>query len=274
MQQKMCWLGQGSIAHVTLCAWILLAAGLTPTQAAGKFSSTLQGQSKGDTNWIGSNLQGWQDCDYIPMRVYFTGGPVTGQAIEVFFDHFNGNNPGIEDLSGFMASPNVVITAAPALNAPANSGTWSYDFTVNVTDRSPGFVEFRGRLAAGAHVNSGSSLHLGGDPSLSTLQIFKPAAATGLPDLALFKSGPAQASAGAIITYTISYTNKVSCANDATKAQVSDVFPSAVTYVTNSASGNATRVGNSLFWDLGAIARGASGSVTYQVRVNTNTVNG
>src|SRR5207237_226463 len=47
-----------------------------------------------------------------------------------------------------------------------------------------------------------------------------------------------------------------------------------VSYVAGSASPQATLVANSLFWDLGNLPRGASGSVIYQVKVNANASNG
>src|SRR6267154_2114768 len=141
MQQK---ISSGAKYSWSFSVWIWMALLAAPLAASAKFSSVLQGQSKGSTNWIGNNLQGWQDEDYIPMRVYVTGGPATSQAIEVYFQHFHGDIPGIEDLSGFTASPNVTISAGPTLNAPATSGTWYYNFTINLNDRSAGFVEFRG----------------------------------------------------------------------------------------------------------------------------------
>ena len=166
MQQKLYLRARQPLAPLAFSVGVLLAVFLPSVDgAAVKVSSVLQGQSNGSTNWISNNLQGWHDCDSIPMRVYITGGPVSGEAIQVYFDHFNGSNPGVDDLSGFTPSANVTMVTAPVLNAPANSGTWTYNFTVNVNDRSPGWVEFRGRLAWGAHLNPGSSLHLGGDPS-------------------------------------------------------------------------------------------------------------
>jgi len=264
----------GGKARLAFAAITLLALLMAPLAAVAKFSADLQGQSKNDPTWIGGNLLGWADCDYIPMRVYLTGGPVTAQPIRVYFDHLHGTTPGIEDLSGFTPSANVVITAGPTLNAPLSSGTWYYDLTINLTDKSPGFVEFRGRLAAGAHLNTGSSLHLGGTPSLSTLQIFKPAPASGSPDLAVVKNGPAQTRPGTIITYTLNYTNKATCASDATGVQLSDLLPSSVSYIANSASRPAVQVGSSLFWDLGTLAKGASGSVTFKAQVNSNTASG
>ena len=266
---------QLSISFRVQYALAFLVLGLfAPHATAARFSAVLEGQSKNDTNWISNNLQGWQDCDSIPMRVYVTGGPASSQSIQVYFDHFSGTVPGVQDLMGFSPSSNVSIITVPTLAAPANSGTWFYTFTINLLDRSPGFVEFRGLLASGAHLNPGSSLHLGGTPSLSTLQIFKPAPGSALPDLAVVKDGPSQTRPGAIITYMVNYTNKALCASDATNAQLSDMLPASVSYVANSASGNATQLGSSLVWDLGTLGTGARGSVSYQVKVNTNLAYG
>src|SRR2546421_8475090 len=104
MQKKIGWDARCPLVFVRL---VLLAVLLVPAAASARFSSTLQGQSSGSTNWVGNNLQGWHDWDYIPMRVYVSGGPATSQAIEVYFDHYNGTKPGVEDLSGFTPSPNV-----------------------------------------------------------------------------------------------------------------------------------------------------------------------
>src|SRR5437588_9716885 len=136
MQQK---ISLGAKYPLAISVWTLVALLALPLAASAKFSSVLQGQSKGSTTWIGNNLQGWEDLDYIPMRVYVSGGPATAQAIEVYFDHFHDDKPGVENLSGFTASPNVIITSGPTLNAPTSSGTWYYNFTINLTDRSAGF---------------------------------------------------------------------------------------------------------------------------------------
>ena len=122
--------------------------------ASANFSALLQGQSTNDSTWTSGNLHGWQELDYIPARVLLQGGPASGQVIQVDFAHFNGSTPGIQNLSGFFASTNVVITSGPTLIAPLNSGTWSYTFTVDLTNSAPGFVEFRARLLAGAHLNT------------------------------------------------------------------------------------------------------------------------
>src|ERR1043166_9744691 len=106
--------------------WLLL---LVPMGAFANFSAVLHGQSRGDTNWIAGNLRNWRELDYIPARAIFTGGPASNQVIRVDFEHLNKNIPGIQDLTLFTTSSNVVITYGPTLSAPLTSVTWTYSFT-------------------------------------------------------------------------------------------------------------------------------------------------
>ena len=237
--------------------------------ASAAFDALLQGQSASSTTWISGNIMGWKELDYIPCRVFVMGGPVSSRTIVVEFDHHRNRIPGIQNLTAFTPSANVIITSPPVLDAPPNSGTWSYTFTIHLTDRTPGFVEFRSRLAAGSHLNVGSSLALRGSPSLGSLQIHKPGPEPGRPDLAVIKTGPATAAPDEVITYTLFYTNKATATDRAIGVQLSDVLPSQVTYVPNSASAGGTLVGNTLTWDLGDLDIEGSGTVTYQVRVKS-----
>src|SRR4026208_1324120 len=130
--------------------------------ARAAFQAQLQGLSTNSSTWISGNLMGWQELDYIPCRVYFNGGPALAKVITGQFDHMQGTTPGIEDLSGWTTSSNVVMTAAPVLTI---GKPWSYTFTINLTNSSPGYVEFRARLSAGSHLNVGSALGPGGSGS-------------------------------------------------------------------------------------------------------------
>ncbi|HEU0010964.1 MAG TPA: Ig-like domain-containing protein, partial [Verrucomicrobiae bacterium] len=252
----------------------LLSAFAPPEAQAAGFDARLQGQSSNSTTWINANLMGWGELDLIPCRVYITGGPANSKTISVDFNHFKGTTPGIENLTGWTTSPNVVFIAPPVLIAPILSGTWTYTFTVNITDRNPGWVEFRARLSAGAHLNTGSSLALSGKPSLGTLQFHKPDPGMGLPDLSILKRGPANAMPGETITYTMQWTNKAFSPSAALGVQITDILPPEVSYVTNSASGGAVLVGNVLIWDLGDLAIGAQGSVTYKATVKPGVTYG
>jgi len=201
-----------------------------------------------------------------------TGGSVSNQTITVQFDHTKSTagtpHLGIENLYNFTASPNVVITSGPTANTPSGQNMWSYTFVINLTDNTPGFVQFSGRLASGAHLFGGSSLMIGGTPSLGSLKIHAPAANAGNPDLSIVKTGPTNANPGQVINYSISYQNKLS-GSTATGVQITDFLPDQVTFV--SCSAGCSTLGNTVTWDLGDLARGASGIVTYQVVV-TNLV--
>jgi uncharacterized repeat protein (TIGR01451 family) len=219
---------------------------------------------------VNGPLRGWNELDYVPMRVTLqAGGQFSSQVVTINFDHMKGGTvPGLEDLTGFTPSSNATITAGPTLSAPTGSSIWSYTFTVTMAAGGTGDVEFFGRLAAGSHGFTGSSLNL--KCQSSNIQIQKPGALLGSPDLALTKVGPSQAKTNQIITYAISYTNKLVSTTNAIGVQVSDVFPPQVTYVPGSASKGAYVVGNTIFWDLGTLKPGASGFLTYKVVVTNN----
>ena len=75
------------------------------------------------------------------------------------------------------------------MRAPVGVDTWYYTFVVDYTSASEGSVNFFARLSAGAHNFTGSSLALkgllNGSPSPGVLQIAKPGAEPGNPDLAI-----------------------------------------------------------------------------------------
>ncbi len=90
-----------------------VAVCLPAATAQAAFTAILQGQSSGSTNWVPGILSGWNELDLIPVRVWLTGGPANSQIITVQFDH-----TGIQNLSSFTPSPNVVMTSVPTLGAP------------------------------------------------------------------------------------------------------------------------------------------------------------
>jgi uncharacterized repeat protein (TIGR01451 family) len=251
---------------------ILVSGTMLVPSLASAFNAQLQGKSFGGTNWIASNLSGWHELDLIPMRVYLTGGPATNKVITVHFDHTRSSGklvtPGVQNLSQFVASPNVTITSAPILTDQVGD-VWAYSFTVSLNNNSAGYVEFRARLGAGAHLFPGSSLALGGSPSLGNVQISKPAAAIGDPDLAITKSGPATANPGTTLSYTLTYTNQAGSA--ALGVQATDILPDAVSLLNCS---GCERVGNEIIFDLGDLENGDGGSLTYEVTLDAGATGG
>lgn len=79
------------------------------------------------------------------------------------------------------------------------------------------------------------------------------------------KSG---ASSGEILTYTIYYSNHLT--TNVTNVKIEDLIPSGTTYVEGSADASGgTFDGSKVIWNLGTLATGASGSVQFQVRINS-----
>src|SRR6266404_3595842 len=77
---------------------------LTPSLASANFNAVLQGQNAGDPTWRNGPLVGWKELDYVPIRVYFAGGPATNVAVTIDFDHTKGIRTGLQNLSDFTNS--------------------------------------------------------------------------------------------------------------------------------------------------------------------------
>lgn len=280
---------QGLVICLAACQSALGQLALPPGTIAGD----IQGLHKEDSTnftqnspWTSVNLMNWRDLDYVPVRAKLHGGPATNQYVSVIFPHFDGA-PGFESVTFISNSPNVVVVSAPTLTSPPEPADWTYSLRVDITDDEDAYIYFYARLAFGAHLNPGSSLHLRGEPSLSPLQIHKPEGVAGSSDLGISKEAPAIAQPGEVITYTIRYTNRLGIisAEDgiaggtvsdgtATQTRITDLLPSLVTYVPGSATAGGTLSGNVLTWDLGDLPVGASGTVSYQVTVSPSAISG
>ncbi len=249
------------------CAFLVLGA--APTLLSSAYAQVvLQGQNKGDSlQWVEKNLQGWSELELIPMRIYFNPGTPGTQTVRLDFPHINGGVFGFERFWDFTAySPNATIVSGPTLTEDP-SGEWSYTLTVDIADRAAAEVRFSARMAAGAHLNGGSSLQIKG--TAGTLQIHKPGPASGAPDLAVTQSGPTTAPCGTTVTYALSYQNKAAT-YPGIGAQLSQIVDPALTVDPASLGPNAHIVGHTIFWDLGDLAPNASGQILMQARVNAS----
>lgn len=86
-------------------------------------------------------------------------------------------------------------------------------------------------------------------------------------DLAVTKTCPTSTTPGAPAQQKVTYTNQGSAT--ATNASITDTLPAGMTYVAGSASRAPTAVsGQTIVWELGSLAPGASGSITYDVTVS------
>lgn len=262
------------VEKVTRRSWGWQAAAVAaalPLLGQGLQAATLQGEYKGNkTDWYDNNLAGWAELDYVPMRVTFPSGSLGSQPVTLTFPHFSGKTFGFEDLSDFAVSGNAQFAGAPALTMAAD-GNWTYNFTVNVLDNNPAEVTFLARLASGAHLYGGSSLQMKG--SAGNIQIHKPLPGPGAPNLALSLSGPATVVQGGTVTYSMAYTNKAAL-DTGHGVQINQTLPVELAVDASSLPANARLVGNTLFWDLGDLAPGASGQLSLRGTVSPTAVIG
>ena len=250
------------MGRLAVCAVVLLLA----CKANRAIADDLEGQSAGNPNWCKDSVQGWNELQYVPGRVLLSCGPVNGKVVTVAFNHTaRSGTPEIQFLTGFTPSGNVVMASQPVLSAPPGASVWTYTFTVNLLDGNPAQVTFLARLSAGAHLNSAGLLEF----SSQALEVSQPHAAVGAPDLAVTRMGSPALVPGTTVTFTLGYTNKQGF-QGATGVQLTEMLPAQLSYVPGSASGDAVQVGNALTWDLGDLAGGTSGSVSYEVVVNAN----
>ena len=264
-------------------SWSVVATALFLglTVPAFALSGDLQGlHRRNSTNWntqspwTGNNLRGWRELDLVPCRVVLRG-PAEDTPVSIVFPRTRNGNPAIENLFFISNSPNVTITQPPALTTLADVDQSSYKFNVSITGTGPGYVYFYARLALGAFVNPGGSLHIWGTPSLGQLQFHKVKVAPVKPDLAVAITGPGVAIPGETFLYTVEYANLALLTNDTAHAvTISAQLPASVNYVPGSASSGGSIAGNTLTWNLPELQNQALSSVSYRVVVSESALPG
>lgn len=91
------------------------------------------------------------------------------------------------------------------------------------------------------------------------------------PNLELTLTGtPVSVNPGGVITYTLNYRNIGNLA--ATGVSLHDELPDQTAYVAGSATGGGTLSGRTLAWDIGTVAPGGSGTLTFDVTVSSLAV--
>jgi uncharacterized repeat protein (TIGR01451 family) len=238
-------------------------------------SGDLQGLHRRDSTnwnsqseWRGNNLRGWRELDLVPCRVVLRG-PASDSPVRIVFPRTQNGNPGFENLFFISNSPNVSITQPPTLIAMPDADESAYDFAVSITGNDPAYIYFHARLAAGANMNPGSSLHLWGEPELSPLQFHKVRLAPIKPDLAVAISGASAAQPGETVIYTVNYTNLALLTNDtAHEITVTAQLPPFLNYLPGSATAGGSLSGDTLTWHLGDLGNQQGGSLSYQAVVS------
>jgi uncharacterized repeat protein (TIGR01451 family) len=258
------------------------------SSASAASFATLQGQSKGSATWVSGNLSSWEELDPIPMRVWLDPAAAdvnNVSTVTIEYDHTK--TKGSSVYQGLDRPRNFAVAAGdaskveclncsnPVRSEPTGSDTWSVSFQVRPLTAAKSAITFTMRLRAGAHYFTGSSLALSGTASpgggLGVLQVSKPAPKSGSPDLQLAESGPAVASPGSTIAYTLNYDNNPLATSVATGIQLTDALPSGITYASGCAAPacSVSADGRTLVWDLGDFEIGASGSVSFLASVGS-----
>src|SRR3954447_18466103 len=262
-------------------------------------AATLQGQSNPpctgsasgcDGGWDPGNLSGWAENNLIPMRAKLTGS-LTNEPFKISFDRSLNKSAGstflIENLTNFQSGSGTRLSITTPTLCDNTGSVWAYCFNVTtsgtVSTANPAFVTFSALMAVGAHSFTGSSMAIGGvSPNgMGNVQIAKPAGAQippGHPDLRVVKTctvgcsvatSPNTAVAGTTVTYRLDYSN-LSATDDGTTLLLRDILGSNEAYV--GCSDSCSHSGGSpdtLTWNLGSLAHGASGFVTVQAQLTS-----
>jgi MYXO-CTERM domain-containing protein len=146
-----------------------------------------------------------------------------------------------------IAGPAAVLWATGRLNGDPNNGQLTYLGGHNYSTTTP--------ITTNPMTNGVRLL-------LNSLFESDCASPVGGPDISIVASAPAT-SASTTITFTLVYTN--AGAGYADSAVLRDALPAGATFV--SASGGGTLVGSEVVWNLGNLAPGATGTVTFTVTV-------
>ncbi|MFC1976563.1 hypothetical protein ACFLXQ_09205, partial [Chloroflexota bacterium] len=86
------------------------------------------------------------------------------------------------------------------------------------------------------------------------------------PDLQVTKTAPPSAQPGDVMTYTIHYQNQGPVSSIHTV--IADAIPAHVTYVQGSCNGGCVNLANILTWDLDDVPPGASGVISFRVKIS------
>ena len=290
------------------------SSGSSATTTFTDAAATLQGESNpactsgpqcdtsGGGGWENGNLKGWAETDLVPVRAKLTGG-FTNEPFKISYDKTlnssGGTTFGLGDFTNFQKSDNRVSFTTPT-RCDESGPVWAYCFTVTTTgtvnSANPAFITFSVPMAVGAHNFAGNSMQLGGDlpGGMGQLQVSKPAALAGSPDLEVVKTCTAGCTATATsgtytappdtdVTFKLAFKN-ASATTTAPLVSLRDIIEPTttspkLTYVASSCTtttGLATNVGcsvsgNIVTWNVGTLTPGAAGEATLKGHTTTST---
>jgi len=135
-----------------------------------------------------------------------------------------------------------------------NSGALTVSFTVTVPKAD--------KLVNGTVITNGSYSIACGELASAVAGTAVVRTTVNAPILTISKKAPVSVSAGANLTYEITYSNTGGM--DATGVIITDTVPAGASFV--SATGGGTESGGIVTWTIGNLAKGASATVTFTVK--------
>ncbi len=143
----------------------------------------------------------------------------------------------------------------------------------DVANGTSGTITLQGTISAGASGGTVFTNTVAASTTTTETQLANNAASAATlipaPDLVVLKAGPASATAGETITYTISLSNMGTAV--APQTLVTDTLPAEVTFVsyTTALPVNFTQpTADTLVWELGDVAAGAGGTIEVQASIS------
>ncbi|EED30549.1 conserved domain protein [gamma proteobacterium NOR5-3] len=179
-------------------------------------------------------------------------GSDTAQNVTIVDQLSPGSAPSaISPTGSYDSTANTIIWQIPSL---APGAAQAFDYTIPVAVGTSNGTEL---------VNTASAV-ADNAPNVSAVSVVE---VTSSPRLSLALTGPANASAGDSLTYTLSYENTGNAA--AADASLASPLVPPLTFVSASAGGS--EAGSVVNWDLGVIPAGGSGSVELVLQVPAGT---
>ncbi|MDH4291752.1 MAG: DUF11 domain-containing protein, partial [Dehalococcoidia bacterium] len=246
------------ISLITVVMLVMMMLPATPVSAA--VHETLEGYTLGASpDWTTGAVKGWAEGECIPFRytVANTGNDPVSLNLIVRFDHRHADGTiGIVDFESFDI-PGGNITG------PTLDGSGFYYWDVTVPPDTTYVLTWCARLSNEAGLWSGAKMHVSADGKDVPIQV----SAIRMPDLYATKSANVTCDA---ISYTINYGNN----GDADQSNTTLVDDYDETKVTVTDDGGGTNNGDTITWNIGSLAAGATGSKTFAVSMKAGVADG
>jgi len=236
---------------------VMMMLPATPVSAA--VHETLEGYTlEPAEKWTTGAVKGWAEGDCIPYRytVENNGNDPVPLNLTLQFDHKTDGTIGIVGFENFVI-PGGNITG------PTLDGSGVYYWDVTIPAETTYVLEWCARLSNEAGLWPGAKMHVGADGKEVPITV----TSIRMPDLYATKSANVTCDA---ISYTINYGNNGDA--DQSNTVLVDDYDEIKVAVTD--DGGGIDNGDTITWNIGSLAAGATGSKSYTVSINGGIANG